>query len=189
MQFILKHNPYVVLDRDGTLIDLIDHLSNLNQVSIKGDAVKSLNNLLDSGFKLGIISNQSVIGRGLATSDQVEKINMYISNYFSKFKINFEFFLICPHTPKNKCDCRKPKEGLGLAAMRKYGFSSGECYYIGDKCSDMEFAHNLGWKGVQIISDSIPSELAHFHTSSLFEASKWVVSNYEVIYPGGNHNK
>ena len=181
MTLNVRPNPYVIFDRDGTLIDLVPYLVDLNKVRIKEDATRSLKNLMESRFRLGVISNQSVVGRGLASVTQVEEINMFLSKYFNQFEIYFDFFLICPHTPDDHCQCRKPRVALGLEVVKKFGLSSSECYYIGDNDSDMAFAHNLGWKGVQITSQSIPSKMAHYHADSLFKASKWVISDFGVI--------
>ena len=58
--------PFVIFDRDGTLIEHIHYLVDPNLVKFKKDIVPSLISLKNTGFKFGIITNQSVIGRGLA---------------------------------------------------------------------------------------------------------------------------
>jgi histidinol phosphatase-like enzyme len=42
MRIDSKSIPYVVFDRDGTIIDLVHHLKELNDISIKSDAVEAL---------------------------------------------------------------------------------------------------------------------------------------------------
>jgi D-glycero-D-manno-heptose 1,7-bisphosphate phosphatase len=181
MRIDSKPTPYVVFDRDGTIIDLVHHLKELNEINIKSDAVEALIILKTNGFRFGVITNQSVIGRGLTSLDNVKSINLAIANHFASHDIIFDFFLICPHNPKDKCECRKPKIELGLKAMEQFGLSPQKSYYVGDTDSDMRFALDLGWTGVQITQHFSPSELACYHTNSLLEASKWVVQDFKVI--------
>lgn len=175
-----KSIPYVVFDRDGTIIDLVHHLKELREISIKSDAVEALNILKTNGFRFGVITNQSVIGRGLTSLDNVEAINLVIANHFADHDISFDFFFICPHDPKDKCECRKPKIELGLKTMKQFGLSPQKSYYIGDADSDMRFALDLGWTGVQVIQHFSVSDLACYHANSLLEASQWVVQDSKV---------
>ena len=135
--------PYVLLDRDGTIIEHVHHLTSLEEVRILDGAVEALNLLQSSGFRLAVITNQSVIGLGLATSGQVDAINEEIRTRFSEQSIKLEFFLVCPHTQIDACNCRKPKPGLSIAASEK-GVNLKESFMIGDSVSDMSFGKNSG---------------------------------------------
>ena len=181
MRLDSKSIPFVVFDRDGTIIDLVHHLKELNEIRIKSDAIEALTNLKTNGFRFGVITNQSVIGRGLASLDIVESINLAIANHFATYDINFDFFFFCPHNPNDNCECRKPKIELGLKTMELFDLSPQKSYYIGDTDSDMRCARDLGWTGVQITQHFGPSELACYHANSLLEASKWVVQDFKVI--------
>ena len=169
---------YVVFDRDGTLIEHVHHLVNLNQVKVKSDAFNALFKLKECGFKLGIITNQSVIGRGLASLEQIKEINNFISNLFKINDIIFEFILICPHTFENKCQCRKPKIALGKLAIDQFGLLPERSYYVGDQQSDVQFGKNLGCTPVQIRGNAKKSKIASYYSNSLMDAVTWIINDY-----------
>jgi len=170
-------DKFVIFDRDGTLIDHVHHLVHLNQVKIKDDAIKALNNLKDFGFKFGVITNQSVIGRGLASSNQIEEINSYILKYFLNNNIAFEFFWICPHVPEENCICRKPNIALGKKAISEFNLSPKESYFVGDQETDMQFSKNLGFVPVQISEVSNKSKIAAHSSNSLLGAVTWIIDD------------
>jgi D-glycero-D-manno-heptose 1,7-bisphosphate phosphatase len=168
---------FVIFDRDGTLIDHVHHLVDLSRVKIKSDAIPALKLLRDFGFKLGVITNQSVVGRGLASLTQVEEINSYIMEYFMNDDLNFEFFWMCPHVPEDNCSCRKPNVALGIKAINQYAILLENSYFIGDQETDMQFSDNLGLIPVQIGEVSNKSKIAVHFANSLLSAVTWIIDN------------
>lgn len=146
---------YIILDRDGTIIRLVHHLKDAEQVEIIPGVADALGELKSLGFRFGIISNQSVIGRGKANTFEVEEVNRKITDYFDKLSIEFDFFLFCPHKPEDECLCRKPKTLLGEIVMEKFSIDPSKSFMIGDAISDIEFGNRLGLKSI-LISDEAP---------------------------------
>jgi len=169
--------PFVIFDRDGTLIEHVHYLVDPNLVKFKEDIIQSLSSLQKNGFKFGIITNQSVIGRGLADNQTVNKINKKITDYLELHQIFTVFTLICPHTPNDNCDCRKPRTLLGEKAKSDFGVDIEKSYYVGDQETDMEFGKKLGCKVVQIMGNSRFSPLADKHSTSLTEAAEWIIQD------------
>ena len=101
--------PFVIFDRDGTLIEYVHYLVDPNLVKFKEDIIQSFISLQKNGFKFGVITNQSVIGRGLADYQTVNKIDNKIIEYLELHEILITFILICPHGPNDNCDCRNLK--------------------------------------------------------------------------------
>lgn len=168
---------FVIFDRDGTLIDHVHHLVDLAQVRIKGDAISSLMLLKNFGFKFGVVTNQSVIGRKLASFRQIEEINLYIQQYFLNNNIFFEFFWMCPHAPEDNCICRKPNIALGKKAINQYDLSLQDSYFVGDQETDMQFSNNLGLVPVQISEVSNKSKIAAHCANSLLGAVTWIIDD------------
>ncbi len=169
--------PYVIFDRDGTLIEHVHYLVDPNLVKFKKDIIPSLISLQKNGFKFGIITNQSVIGRGLADYKTVDIINNKIIEYLKLYQILITFFLICPHTPNDNCDCRKPKTLLGEKAKIDFSIDIKKSYYVGDQNLDMEFGKKLGCKVVQVVGNSGFSPLADKHSASLTEVATWIIQD------------
>lgn len=147
-------SPYVIFDRDGTLIEHVHHLVDPDLVAFKSDLITALTSLAKANFKFGIVTNQSVIGRRLATLERVEEINSKITAYLNTFGLRMEFIAICPHLPDDGCRCRKPELMLGLEAAKKYQIDLAKSYIVGDQEGDFIFGRNLGCKVIQIRSDS-----------------------------------
>ncbi|MGA7248202.1 MAG: HAD-IIIA family hydrolase, partial [Candidatus Cybelea sp.] len=117
---------------------------------------------------LAVVSNQSGIGRGLITADQVDAVNRRIDELLGPFA----GFFVCPHSPEDACECRKPKPKLILDAARALGVDPACCVVVGDRESDVEAARNAGAiplriagpgdleRAVEIILSQIPQRQA-----------------------------
>lgn len=170
-------DPFVIFDRDGTLIEHIHHLVNPDLVVFKDGMVEALADLQDHGFKFGIISNQSVIGRRLASKDTVNQINNKIVTYLNLHGIEMQFVLFCPHLPEEGCECRKPNPGLGHIAEKNFGVPLTKSYMVGDQESDLQFGVNLNCKVIQVHNDSHKSALANYYSSTLSGAAEWIIQD------------
>ena len=54
------------------------------------------------------------------------------------------FIAFCPHTPEEKCTCRKPETGLLKSIEKHLDFSLKGSYFVGDKASDFICAKRHG---------------------------------------------
>ena len=59
---------------------------------------------------------------------------------------------MCPHTPEDDCDCRKPKTGLVLKAAADWGFVPSECFFIGDEACDIDLRRALGVSTILVLT-------------------------------------
>ena len=170
------NQAFVLFDRDGTLIEHVHHLVNPDLVEFKQDLSKSLLLLKQGGFKFGMVSNQSVIARGLATSSEVEKINSKIINFLQPLGVTFDFVYYCPHLSGTGCDCRKPNIGLGLKAISEHNLDPTQSYMVGDQESDALFGKKLGCRTVQLQGNGEKSLYADYHSETLERAAKWILA-------------
>ncbi len=76
---------FVLFDRDGTLIEHVHHLIDPELVKLKSDLQSSLQILEKAGYRFGIITNQSVIGRGLASISEIQEVNKRIIDFLRPF--------------------------------------------------------------------------------------------------------
>jgi D-glycero-D-manno-heptose 1,7-bisphosphate phosphatase len=105
-----------------------------------------LDRLRSSGIKTGVVTNQSGIGRGMITGDQMNAVNGRIDALLGPF----DGWFVCPHAPEDDCDCRKPKPKLLHDAAAAFGASSSQCVFVGDKDDDVEAARNAGMPMLRI---------------------------------------
>ena len=169
--------PFVIFDRDGTLIEHVPHLVDPTEIRFKPELVPGLTALKIAGFRFGMITNQSVVGRGLATLQQVKETNSIIINYLAANAIEFEFVLICPHAPSDGCDCRKPNIGLGTRAVNEYQVLPKASYMVGDQESDIVFGKKLGCRVVQVKGNAEKSEFTDYYSDNLLSAANWIIND------------
>lgn len=167
---------YVLLDRDGTLIEHIHHLVDQDLVRLKIGVVQGLKKLQENGFSFGIITNQSVIGRGMASRKKIEAINDVIVQLLTQNDIGIDFVFICPHMPDFGCNCRKPNTELGLRAILEYNMLPSESFMIGDQESDQIFGKRLGCKTIQVKGNAQKSQFTDHYSESFIDAVEWILS-------------
>jgi HAD superfamily hydrolase (TIGR01662 family) len=130
----------VLVDRDGTIVTDVPYNGDPDRVEPMPGAAAALQRLRRAGIPIGVISNQSGIGRGLIDHRAVEAVNARIEALLGPF----DAWVICPHTDADGCDCRKPKPGLVHQAAQRLGVSPAGCVVIGDIGADMGSAQAAG---------------------------------------------
>jgi len=140
----LKNNKVVFLDRDGVVNKEIGYLHKIEEFEFIEGIFKSLRNLIYSGYKLIIVTNQSGIGRGMYNIEQFHTLNNWMLKKFKEKNIFFLDVLFCPHMPEDYCECRKPKPGLFLSAIKKYKIDTKASWMIGDTENDILAAREAG---------------------------------------------
>ena len=134
-------NRAVFLDRDGTIIAERHYIHKAEDVAVFPGAAAALKRLQDAGFKLFIVSNQSGVGRGYFTLDDVEKVNQRMLAELSREHIRFEKLYIAPEAPNEPSRGRKPLPQFLFDARDEFGLDLAQSFVIGDKFSDLE----CGW--------------------------------------------
>jgi len=134
----------VFLDRDGTLIEDKDYLSDPDQVVLLPGAAEALKRLQDAGFKLFIVSNQSGVGRDYFTMAEVERVNQRLVELLTQQHVRIEKIYIAPEAPEQPSRGRKPSPQFLFDARDEFGIDLARSYMIGDKLSDLECGWNAG---------------------------------------------
>ncbi|MBV8154731.1 MAG: HAD family hydrolase [Candidatus Eremiobacteraeota bacterium] len=150
----------MLFDRDGTIVHDVPYNGDPALVDPVPRAKELLDELRARGIKVGVLSNQSGIGRGMITHEQMEAVNRRVDELLGPF----DGWYVCPHAPEEDCECRKPKPKLVLDAARQWRVRPSEIAVIGDKTSDVDVAKNAGAVGVLVgrgvsLNDAIGSLL------------------------------
>jgi D-glycero-D-manno-heptose 1,7-bisphosphate phosphatase len=135
---------FIVLDRDGTIIEEVPYLSDPKQIALIPGAGKALWELSDMGFGLVVITNQSAVGRGYFDVAQLTRIHYRLLEMLRAEKVTLDGLYYCPHTPQDQCFCRKPHTGLIQKASEDLNFDLSGSIVIGDKVSDIEMGCRVG---------------------------------------------
>ncbi len=129
-----------LLDRDGTLVEDVPYNGDPDAVRPLPGARAALDRLRAAGLRLGVVSNQSGIARGLLTPEAVDRVNARVAELLGPF----DTWQVCPHLGGDGCPCRKPRPAMILAAARELGVAPERCVVIGDIGSDIEAAVAAG---------------------------------------------
>ncbi len=137
--------PIVFLDRDGVINqDSPDYIKTANEFRFIPNSAGAIALLCESGFEVILITNQSMIHRGISTLPHLEAI-------FEKMKAGIRAkggqikdIFYCPHGPDEGCACRKPKPGMILQALDRYGIDPATAFMVGDSAKDIGCARNAG---------------------------------------------
>jgi D-glycero-D-manno-heptose 1,7-bisphosphate phosphatase len=126
------------LDRDGVIIEnCANYVRSCDDVAFLPAALAALRKAFASPYKIIIVTNQSAIGRGIITMAQAQIINQNIVSEIKKAGGRVDAVFMCPHTPQDQCDCRKPRPGLLLQAADQHKLDLSRSFMIGDSLADL----------------------------------------------------
>jgi D-glycero-D-manno-heptose 1,7-bisphosphate phosphatase len=131
--------PAIFLDRDGVLIEnRPSYILRWEDVQPFPRALAALAWANCSPWKFVLVTNQSAIGRGLISLEIAWEINRRLVKVIEQAGGRIDGVFMCPHTPQDQCDCRKPKPGLILEAARALSLDLSRSVMIGDALSDIQ---------------------------------------------------
>ena len=141
----------IFLDRDGTLnVDDKGYTHKIKDYKLHDGVIEGLRRLKD--YSLFIITNQSGIGRGHYTEEDMHSFNEHLLKDLAENDIQIEKVYFCPHVPGAKCDCRKPNSKFILEAREEFGLDLAQSWVIGDSDLDIGLAQQNGCKSVYLLT-------------------------------------
>jgi histidinol-phosphate phosphatase family protein len=109
-------------------------------------ARRAVRRLREAGLRIGLVTNQSGIARGLLTPGAVRAVNDELQRQVGAF----DAVAVCPHGPEEGCGCRKPAPGLVLRAAGALGLRPDETVVIGDIGADVAAAAAAGARSILV---------------------------------------
>ena len=140
-QAVTESNRAVFLDRDGTLNIEKEYLSDPDQLELFSCVPEALRKLSEAGFLLIVVTNQSGIGRGYYTEDDMHRVNERLETLLATHGVAIEKIYFAPESPEEPSRGRKPSPQFLLDAQEAFGIDLGASFMVGDKISDIE----CGW--------------------------------------------
>lgn len=150
----------VFLDRDGVLIEDNGILTDATQIRLLEGVTPSLWRFREAGFLLIVVTNQSVVARGLLTEADLDAIHAELQRVLqASGGPALDAIYFCPHHPEATlpdyrvtCDCRKPRPGLLLRAAKDLGIDLGASFMLGDRMTDVAAGSRAGCRTVLVES-------------------------------------
>jgi len=147
----------VLFDRDGTLVVDVPYNGDPRMVRAMPTAIEAVRRVRHAGLPVGVVTNQSGIGRGLLRPEQVDRVHARIDALVGPIDV----WRICPHAPDDGCECRKPRPGMLLSAAAALGVDPREVAVVGDIGADMLAAAAVGARAVLVPTPKTrPEEIA-----------------------------
>lgn len=137
--------PAIFLDRDGVIIENRDtYVRSWDDVYIYPQALQALAKFSKIPFHFVIVTNQSVVGRGIISKQDADAINIQLVKEIRLAGGRIDAVFMCPHAPSSDCSCRKPKPGLFYQAARALSLDLGNSIMVGDAFTDLIAAQVAG---------------------------------------------
>lgn len=128
----------IFLDRDGTINADYGYVHKIADWRWLPGVPESLAALKACGWLLLVVSNQSGLGRGYYTREDLRALETYANTELARTGVTINAWYYCPHAPEDKCDCRKPLPGLITRAAREWNVDLAKSWMLGDRLRDME---------------------------------------------------
>lgn len=133
----MKH-PAVLLDRDGTLnVDHAEGIPRLEDFTPIPGAFEAVGRLTRAGWPVAVVTNQSIIGRGLASAETVDAIHAECARLAALHGGRFDGFYVSPDVPGSDSFRRKPYPGMLFEAAQDHGYDLLRSYMVGDSVRDL----------------------------------------------------
>jgi D-glycero-D-manno-heptose 1,7-bisphosphate phosphatase len=135
----------VLLDRDGVLNrDRPDSVKTPAELELLPGAAPAVARLNQAGCKVALVSNQSVVGRGVISADMLELIQRHLADRLAQSGARLDASFICTDPPGPPSPRRKPAPGMLREAMQRFGIDPCTTVMIGDDLRDLQAAAAAG---------------------------------------------
>jgi histidinol-phosphate phosphatase family protein len=146
----------LLCDRDGTLIVDVPYNGDPALVEPLPGVAEALDRARQAGMRVGVVTNQSGVGHGMISHDDVRAVHARLCELLGPFDV----IVSCPHVDDDGCRCRKPQPGLVRLAAELLELEPSACVMIGDTGADLAAAYGAGAVGVLVPNDqTMPLEL------------------------------
>ena len=175
----------VFLDRDGTINVDSGFVCQWEDWEWIAGAREGMKRLQEAGFLLAVVTNQTGIGHGLYTEEDMQKVHKHMEGELVREGIKLAAVFYCPHRRDGGCGCRKPATGMIEQAERLLGpIDYEQSWMIGDKVADVEMGKRKGMRTALIRShywqeDDIDKQ-PDIVVDSLLEAAERIVTSEAI---------
>jgi D-glycero-D-manno-heptose 1,7-bisphosphate phosphatase len=147
----MKLKPAIFLDRDGTLNEEVDFLSDPEQLVLIPGAAAAVARLNAKGIPVVVVTNQSGIGRGHYDWQDFAAVMTRMGALLAQENAWLDAVYASPHHEHAQGEYavpdhpeRKPNPGMLLRAAAEHGLDLSRSWMVGDKDIDLEAGRRAG---------------------------------------------
>lgn len=172
----------VFLDRDGTVNTEVDYLTKPEQLVLLPGAGAAIHRLNKLGLKVVVVTNQSGVGRGYLTKEELDHIHRLLQQMLAEHGAHLDAIYYCPEMPDSGSTRRKPEIGMMEQAAQDLDIDLGRSYVVGDMSSDVEMGRRAGSKTILVLTGygedtRAQGVKADFVARDLLDAVRWIESD------------
>jgi histidinol-phosphate phosphatase family protein len=147
-------NYCLFLDRDGTINHERHFIKDPNELHLIPGAAETIRETRALGAKVIVVSNQSGVGRGILTEEDVRRVNERLLALLQQAGTTIDAIYYCPHYSENGdvCTCRKPNPGMFEQARDEHDVDLSRSIMVGDRLSDMQAGRRIGAATVLVLT-------------------------------------
>ncbi len=178
----------ILLDRDGVINykapegEYVTKVADFRILPQSGEAIAEL---VDSGYEVFVVTNQRGVARRMISPAELGRIHSEMIRTIELAGGRIRQIYVCPHDYTDACECRKPKPGLLLEAIRDHQIDVTTSWMIGDSASDMVAGRAAGCKTLFLGAETAGVEADAF-AISLGEAAR-IIRTLDKISSGRVH--
>ena len=174
-------NKAVFLDRDNTINRNVPYCRRPEEFELLPQVPEAIYLLNEAGFKVVVITNQSGIGRGYFTREDLGRVHVKMRNeLWKQGGASVDDIYFCPHHPDIGCRCRKPGTLLLERAAYNLELDVPGSFVVGDSLSDVQMGQSVGcvtalvglWNASQ---DLKPYPGPDYVADDLYGAVRWIL--------------
>jgi imidazoleglycerol-phosphate dehydratase / histidinol-phosphatase len=145
------------VDRDGCLIEepADFQIDSMAKLKLLPGVIEALARLTRAGYQLVMVTNQDGLGTASFPEADFWPPHTMLIDILASQGIHFKEICIDRHFAHEFSDTRKPKLGMVLHYLRS-GFDKANSAMVGDRLTDLEFASNLGVRGLRVGPEGMP---------------------------------
>ncbi|HET7664290.1 MAG TPA: histidinol-phosphatase, partial [Rhodanobacteraceae bacterium] len=140
------------VDRDGCLIEepADEQVDRLDKLALLPNVIPALRRCVAAGCELVMVTNQDGLGTDSFPRADFDGPQHFLLQLLASQGIVFREVLIDVSLPHEGLDTRKPGTGLVRHYLADDGWSRAASAMVGDRETDMQFAANLGVRGLRV---------------------------------------
>jgi D-glycero-D-manno-heptose 1,7-bisphosphate phosphatase len=160
----------VILDREGVVNRSVEgYVLTPEQWEPLPGSLDAIARLQHAGFSVAVATNQAALSRGLFDMSTLNAIHRRMARLAEAAGGRIDAIAVCPHSPEQDCRCRKPRPGMLLELIDRFGVSPGQTSMIGDRMADIQAGVVAGCRTFLVRSGSgretedsgqVPSQVA-----------------------------
>lgn len=145
--------PAVFLDRDGVINEnLSTHVRCWEDFHFIPGALEAIAQLTALGVPLVVVTNQAIVGRGLASQMCLDDIHRRMLQQIGLAGGEVLGVYACPHDRDSGCRCRKPEPGMLLTAAERFDLDLHRSILVGDWLTDISAGQRGGCQTVLVLT-------------------------------------